>query len=128
MNLHPKIFLIFLNSCCIFSQVIAQQNDQRFIETEYSVGKIVPNYSKLFPTSSAQQALTLSFGKINMDTNSWGKYYRFPETGLSIFASNLGNNKVFGNQFSVLPFIRFKVLNQNKPVYIKLALGVTYLI
>ena len=126
MNLNPKIFLIFLSSCCIFSQVIAQQNDQRFVETEYSVGKIVPNYSKLFPTSSAQQALTLSFGKINMDTNSWGKYYRFPETGLSIFASNLGNNKVFGNQFSVLPFIRFKVLNQNKPVYIKLALGVTY--
>ena len=126
INLNHKIFLIILVSCCIFSQAVAQQTDSRFVETEYSAGKIVPNYTKIFPSSSVQQAITISIGKQNIDTTNWGKYYRFPETGLSFFASNLGNNKVFGNQFSVLPFIRFKVFNQNKPVYIKLALGVTY--
>lgn len=125
-NLNHKAFLIVSVCCCILSQGVAQQKDYRFFETEYSVGKIVPNYTKIFPSSSVQQALTLSIGKQSADTANWGRYYRFPETGFSFFASNLGNNKVFGNQFSVLPFIRFKVLNQSRPFYIKLALGVTY--
>ena len=126
MNLNPKIFIIVVVCCSIFSNVAAQQKDYLLFETEYSAGKIVPNYTKIFPSSSVQQALTLSIGKQSADTTNWGRYYRFPETGVSIFASNLGNNKVFGNQFSFLPFIRFKVLNQTKPLYIKLALGVTY--
>ncbi len=126
INLKHKAFLIVSVCCSIFSQVAAQQKDYRFFETEYSAGKIVPNYTKIFPSSSLQQALTLSIGKQSADTTNWGRYYRFPETGVSIFASNLGNNKVFGNQFSFLPYIRFRVLNQTKPLYIKLALGVTY--
>jgi hypothetical protein len=126
MSFRFKIVIVFFVGCFISYQSIAQQDGFRFIETEYSVGKIVPNYTKIFPTTSFQQSLTLSFGKQNFDTTNWGKYYRFPETGLSLFASNLGNNKVYGNQFSVLPFIRFQLFNQTKPLYLKLALGVTY--
>lgn len=89
-------------------------------------GKVVPNYSVNFPSSNLQTAFALSLGKNNPDTIKWGKYYNLPETGLTIFASNLGNNKVYGNQFSLSPFITFKLNNSTKPNYIKLAIGASY--
>lgn len=126
MRLKILINSVFLLANIVAISLFAQQDDVQFIETEYSVGKIVPNYTKIFPKSSPQQAFTFSIGKLNMDTNSWEKHYHQPETGVSIMLSNLGNNKVFGNQFSLMPFIRYRLFNQTKPLYLKLALGVTY--
>ncbi|MGE0562111.1 MAG: acyloxyacyl hydrolase [Flavobacteriales bacterium] len=121
---HKIIYIVFTIGS-IFTNVFAQQDKSSFFELEYLAGRVVPNYSKNFPNSSVQQALVFSMGKKNTDTLRWGKYYNFPETGISLFATNLGNDKIYGNQLSCLPFIRFKVSNR-KPVHIKLALGLSY--
>ncbi len=126
MNVILKIFFIFITCLSIHLSIIAQQTTTYFFETEYAAGKIVPNYSKNFPSSSVQQALTLSIGKASSDSSGWGKYYRFPETGVSFFASNMGNNAIYGNQFSVLPFVRFKLTDKPTPWFIKLDIGVSY--
>ncbi|MCB9364591.1 MAG: acyloxyacyl hydrolase [Flavobacteriales bacterium] len=89
-------------------------------------GKIVPNYSVNFPKSTIQSAIAINIGTLNTDTSSWAKYYNFPETGLAFFGSNLGNNKIYGNQFSISPYIQFKLNNKPKPFYIKLAIGASY--
>jgi len=90
------------------------------------VGKIVPNYSVNFPKSTIQSAFALSFGSVQTDTSSWARHYNFPETGLSFFGSNLGNDDIYGNQFSLSPYIQFKLRLTPKPYYIKLSIGVSY--
>jgi hypothetical protein len=106
--------------------ICAQNKNQHFIETELMGGKIVPNYSVNFPHSTIQSAIAINIGTLNKDTSSWAKYYTFPETGLAFFGSNLGNNKTYGNQFSISPYIQFQLNKKPKPFYIKLAIGASY--
>jgi hypothetical protein len=92
------------------------------------VGKIVPNYINDFPSTNLQHAINIDVGTLKKDTNNtWTKYYNYPQTGISLFLSNMGNNQIFGNQVSILPFISFRVFNKQKsPSYLKLGLGASY--
>lgn len=121
-----KRFVVFMLFFGIISKSFSQNTSPIIYEAEYTAGKLVPNYTKIFPYTNIQQAITFSLGKINTDSLGWGRYYNFPETGISFFASNLGNNKIYGNQFSILPYIRYKVINSRLPTYIKLSLGISY--
>lgn len=113
-------FLFLIVVCSSFGQ------SKYFLETELMGGKIVPNYSVNFPKSTLQTAFAINLGSFNTDTSSWARYYNFPETGLAFFGSNLGNNKIYGNQFSLSPYIQFKLKNKKNPFYIKLAIGASY--
>ena len=114
------VSLIFIGSCF---QCIAQEKNI-FFQPEYSIGKIIPNGQiDTFPTVKAQQIFALNIGGVRLDTNSWGKYYNFPETGVTFLYSNLGNNEVFGHQLSILPFASFKIFNNYK---LRIAAGVAY--
>jgi hypothetical protein len=92
------------------------------------IGKVVPNYINDFPNTNLQHAINIDIGTLKNDTsNIWTKYYNYPQTGMSFFLSNIGNNQVFGNQISILPFISFRVLKKQKtPCYLKLGLGASY--
>lgn len=92
------------------------------------VGKVVPNYIKNFPSTGLQHAINIDIGFIQQDTSSlWGKYYNYPKTGISLFASSIGETKIFGHQFAILPYISFDVLRRKKGNYaLKLALGASY--
>jgi hypothetical protein len=42
-----------------------------------------------------------------MHSGEWTKYYHYPDAGISLVYSNLGNEKVFGNEVDLCPFITF---------------------
>lgn len=99
-----------------------------FVEPEYMIGRVIPNYVARFPNTHLQHALSLNIGSFKTDsTSNWAKYYNYPQTGVSLFYSYIGNNHVFGHQFSVMPFIGFNVFNKlSKPYYLKVSLGAAY--
>lgn len=104
-----------------------QSERNTFITPEYAVGKIIPNYADTFPKTSVQQGFYLSFGSINTDTSSWAKYYNYPEAGLMLIYTNFGNNKVFGQQLGLDPYVAFPVFNKSRGNYtLKLGMGVAY--
>ena len=120
------IFLVSFISFC-FSQETGNKNHHYF-EPEYLIGKIIPisNNSK-FPETSFQQTIALSMGFTNNDTTKWGRYYNHAETGFMTLYSYLGNGKVLGHQFSLLPFISFKIFNHLKtPCKLRLGAGISY--
>ena len=92
------------------------------------LGRIIPNYVASFPNSYLQHGASLSIGSFKTDSNStWAKYYNYPQTGVSLFYSYLGNNDIFGHEFSAMTFISFNVFNKPvKPYYFKIGLGVAY--
>ena len=92
------------------------------------VGKVVPNYIKNFPSTSLQHVINVDVGLLRRDTSSlWAKHYNYPKTGVSFFASTIGNNNIFGTQFAILPYISFDILKKRKKNYsLKLGLGASY--
>lgn len=119
------LLLISLSFSCL-----AQENNLKrsFIEPEYMVGKILPNaQADNFPSLKPQQVIAVNIGAQKLDTNSWARYYNFPETGIMLLYSNLGDNQTFGHQWSVLPFITFNVLNKYSDAYkFRLSAGASY--
>lgn len=127
---HIAHFFLFLTiSTATFSQndTINKKN-YSFFEPEYMVGKIIPNYLNKFPSTTLHQTVSLSVGSFKTkNLNSWAKYYNFPQTGFNVSYSNLGNNKIFGHEFSALTFISFNVFNKiKKPYYLKIGIGAAY--
>ncbi len=91
------------------------------------LGRVVPNYINHFPNTHLQQGLELSLGTFSDTNSTWAKYYNFPEAGICLFYSSIGNNKIFGQQFNAMPFITYQFFNKLKnPYYLKLGLGVSY--
>ncbi len=120
------VFLIGLSSFC-YSQK-TENNKISFIETEYMIGKIIPNQLiKDFPKTNPQQAFVLNIGGTSLDTNKWGKYYNFPASGLMFVYSDFGNNEIFGYMVNVLPYISLNVFNKFPGKYkLKLGAGISY--
>ena len=99
------LFLAFPFFC--FSQE-EEKTKISFIETEYMIGKLIPNQLiKQFPKTNTQQAFAMSLGGRSLDTTKWGRYYNFPESGVMVLFSDLGNDKIFGQMINVLPYVSF---------------------
>lgn len=92
------------------------------------IGRVIPNYLNRFPNTHIQNGLALNIGSFKTDTNStWAKYYNYPQTGVSLFYSNIGNNQIFGHELSVMSFISYNVFNKKtKPYYLKIGIGAAY--
>ena len=92
------------------------------------IGRVIPNYLSRFPNTHMQHGLALNLGSFKTDTNSsWAKYYNYPQTGVSLFYSNIGNNQIFGHEFSAMAFISYNIFNKIKnPYYLKIGIGAAY--
>lgn len=56
---------------------------------------------------------------------NWHKQYKFPEGGLGIYFSNLGNNKITGSAISTYSFLNIP-LNQKKLLF-NISIGISYI-
>jgi hypothetical protein len=98
-----------------------------FIEPELMLGKNIEIYED-FPHSNLRSNYVLNLSVLNQDTSKhWVKFYKFPTLGLSFSYSNLGNQEIFKNEFSLIPFIILKTSrDQRKSFDFKIGLGVSY--
>lgn len=120
---------IFLVTGLLFCSLsYSQEKKNIYFETEYMIGRVVPNYIANFPNTHLQHVVALNIGSFKTDTNStWSEYFNFPQTGISIFYSNIGNNKIFGHEVSLLSYISVNIFNKSvKPYYLKVGLGIAY--
>lgn len=70
-------------------------------------GKIVPNFLN-YPGSDIRTTFSLGIGLWQSDTlKAWKGYFGFPLTSLELSASRLGNDAVFGYEWSAMPVISF---------------------
>jgi len=126
-----KVKLIALLLFSFSSSCFGQEKENAkisFIETEYMMGKLIPNQLiKEFPETNPIQAFAISLGAKSLDTNKWGRYYNFPESGVMLAFSDLGNDKIFGQMINVLPYVSFPIFNKFPgKTQLKLGAGVSY--
>lgn len=113
----------------ITTVLFSQNNNKRqpYIQPEYFIGKVIPNYADTFPKTGLQHGFSLNIGSQSSDTTGWAKYYNYAETGVMLNYSTFGNNKVFGHSFSINPYVSFPVFNKAKADYhLKIGMGLAY--
>ncbi|MFP5470721.1 MAG: acyloxyacyl hydrolase [Bacteroidia bacterium] len=101
------------------------QNTQAYFSFEGAAGRIVPNYTRGYPQSSVRVDGIASL-HLRTDNKKWSPYFNYPDVGISLLGSYLGNSKIFGNQFSVYPYINFKFNNKPKPFFFKFGIGLAH--
>jgi hypothetical protein len=73
--------------------------------TYYHCGLVVPEYrNMLFVAEDYVQSAGLSLSKKTTGKNIWEQIYHYPEFGLMLFYSTLGNDAVNGREIALCPF------------------------
>ena len=98
-----------------------------FVEPEVMMGTIVPNYLD-YPDTKLRTTYTLNFGVLKHSKEKHSsRFYNFPSTGFSLSYSSLGNNEIFGKEFTAMPYILIKNSRRKvKSTYFKFGLGASY--
>jgi hypothetical protein len=124
-----RFSLIFIGLLLVNNVFSQEEKDGAsfFLEPEIMFGKIVANYSD-YPESNVRKTYALSIGRQQHTLkNSWAKYFNFPATGVSVSFSDLGNPRVFGYEYAIIPFIILNNAKQHqKAWYFKMGLGTSY--
>jgi hypothetical protein len=101
---------------------------QTTIQADVQHGYILPEYSNMqYLINAPAQGFSLSYVHNTKGKNYWERIYGYPEMGVSMFYSSLGNNEVNGHEWAAVPFIRFKLLgNEKMSLFHQMGLGLSY--
>ena len=76
-------------------------------------GFVLPEYEYfLFVVQDYVQSVSLNFSKRTTGKNDWEQLYRFPEYGISLFYSTLGNDQVYGREIALFPFFKYHLYSR----------------
>jgi hypothetical protein len=91
------------------------------------LGRNVPGYTD-FPETESRHTLLLNLGWQCTDTTqSRSVFYNFPQYGINFLYSNLGNDSLLGNEYSLAPFLIFSPFKNGLNSFkLRLAMGVSY--
>ena len=96
------------------------------IEARFHYGKIVRNYGNM-PARREAGLSELFMGVQTNGEKDWQQIFGLPQTGVSLFYGNLGNNAVLGSVFGFVPNITFGSASKKKwNVKVTLGIGFAY--
>ena len=105
-----------------------EHKDGLSVSANYHYGFILPEYSSLlYLVRDNVQSFNVDISKKTTGKNYWEQLYNYPEYGLSLFYSSLGNDQVHGREISVFPFFRLDIISGRRfDFYNQTGLGVSY--
>src|SRR5687768_13810790 len=116
MTLLPKgifRFSLFIFFSFVPVNTTAQNRfrDDLSVSLNYHYGFVVPEYSNLlYLVEDNVQSVSLNFAKKTRGKNDWEHLYNYPEYGISLFFSSLGNNTVHGHEVALFPYFNLNIL------------------
>lgn len=133
MNLlrFKNINLIFILLLCLSTNLLQGQQkftDNLSIVSNYHFGLIIPEYQFInYFTNDYVRSVDLSLVKQTTGKTYWDQLFKYPQYGLSLFYSTLGNNDVFGKELSLNYFFKTNLIN-NKQFHLfnQIGAGLSY--
>jgi hypothetical protein len=94
----------------------------------YHFGYVLPEYSNfLYVVNKPVQGFSLNLSRKTRGKNDWEQIYNYPEYGISLFYSTLGNNRIHGKEFAINPYFRMNIISRNRfNFFNETALGLGY--
>lgn len=120
-----KTFLLFAIISLAFK--LQAQNIYPYTASEVFIGQTTPPNTG-FPETNLQTAFFLGLGRLNQDTESdWMSRLGFPKTGIALGITDLGNSKLVGQTYTVLPYAEFNLFSKKtNRIHLNVGLGATY--
>lgn len=123
-------YMIALLFLCAGSDAIAQKRftDDLSLSVDYHSGFLLPEYSHLlYVVEDNIQSAGVTLSKRTTGKNVWEHLYKYPEYGLSLFYSTLGNDQVHGREIALFPFFNLNIISGRKiDFYNQTGLGLGY--
>ena len=118
-------FFIFIGSLAFGQEKIT---DDLSLSVNYHHGFLLPEYSYLlYLVEDKIQSAGVTLSKRTTGKNVWEHLYRYPEYGVSLFYSTLGNDKVHGKELALFPFFNLNIISGRKiDFYNQTGLGISY--
>jgi hypothetical protein len=102
--------------------------DDLNLSVNYHYGFVLPEYTYLLHVVQDNiQATSITLSKRTTGKNVWEHLYRYPEYGVSLFYSSLGNDKVHGREIALFPFFNLNIVSGRRiDFYNQTGLGLSY--
>jgi hypothetical protein len=124
-------FSLFVFFSFILVKTTAQGRfqDDLSVSLNYHYGFVVPEYSNfLYLVEDNVQSYSLNFSKKTRGKNDWEHLYNYPEYGISLFYSTLGNNTVHGKEIALFPYFNLNILSLKRfGLYNETGIGLSYI-
>jgi len=122
--------VVFLFTFLFFFNAKGQPKltDDLDVSATYHYGYMLPEYSSiLYLVDDPVRSFSLNFSKKTRGSSDWEQLYNYPEYGLSLFYSTLGNNRIHGREISVFPYFRLDILTGRRfDFYNETGMGLSY--
>lgn len=119
--------LLLLGAGALFAQD-KEPHNAFYAQAEFIGGKLFPMYPKM-PRTSFVQGAEFNFGWRVTGRREWHQLFNYPRLGLSVIALDLGNNRIYGQQFCLVPTAYFstsKKFSRKFQTEIKTGLGLSF--
>lgn len=86
-----------------------------YVKAALRPGFVLPEYS-LFPylVNDYVHSFNISVSKQSTGVNYWAQLFNYPESGIALQYSTLGNKEIFGNEISLYPYVGIPILDKGK--------------
>ncbi len=94
----------------------------------YHYGYNLPEYPFLVAiTEDYVQSLDVCIFKETVGKNMWEQIYNYPEYGISLFYSSLGNDDILGREIAITYFFKVYLLSKNRfRLFNRIGIGIGY--
>ncbi len=124
------ILLTLLVQAGTYQEIFAQNKFTNNLNVMLNIhsGYNVPEYQMFtYITKDYIRSVDLSLMKETQGKDEWEQLYNYPEYGLSLFYSTLGNDNIFGRELSLNPFFRINIIYKKRfQLYSRISLGIGY--
>ena len=124
------IFLlaIFIRPGIYVSEAQLRFDEEVYLRANYHCGFVLPEYQHfIYIVDDNINSLELSLSKQTTGKNLWEEIYNYPEYGLSLFYSTLGNDDIFGREAGIYPFVLMHIINKKRFQFNnKVGIGISY--
>ncbi len=122
--------ILFLLLLLMNQKLLGQQLSKKNLSfrVDATHGFVLPEYQHFnYLVNKPVQGLEVSLTKAATGKNYWEQLYKYPEIGLALSYSTLGNDKVFGSELGLFPYAQIAFIRRPKFLFTNLfGLGIGY--
>ena len=129
-----KIFAALFFLIGFFPALFAQEektplSKDIYLDTKVHYGFIICHHKSMLNLASTHlTAFEVSINKPTYGERSWHQLYKYPQMGLCLWYTALGNSQILGSATAIFPFINFPLLQSKKTsLNFRFGLGLGYL-
>jgi hypothetical protein len=109
-------------------KIQGQLKDDLYLQADVHHGYMLPEYQFVnYLVNDNIHSIEVMLSKKTSGKDFWQQLYRYPDYGLSLFLSTLGNNEVFGKQIALSSFYNIHLIDKKRfSLDYRLGLGLCY--